>query len=93
MRLPGCTDVKTLTVIIMEITKNKALDCTDASAKMVLSYYRQGILLWLPFSKYAPFLKWMISENDNATNPDMITCEKHTGKRDGKGILIQMIKK
>ena len=73
--------------------RTKALDCTDASAKMVLSYYRQGILLWLPFRKYAPFLKWMINENDNATNPDMITCEKHTGKRDGKGMLIQMIKK
>ena len=73
--------------------RDKALDCSDASAATVLSYYNQGILLYLPMERYAAFLNWIFRLNDKAVTIEQLVCEKHTGKRDGKGILIQMTKK
>ena len=91
MKSQNITDGKIAEATIPMLNKDTSVDCTDANAGMVLSYYRRGIAVFLPFEKFGPFLNYIRTMNQKARLKEDFINEKHHGKSWDNGVIIKMI--
>ena len=79
---------KAITEKWIDITK--ALDCSQANAKTVLGYYREGVTISLPVEKYLMFFHWIRYDLFyKATTIEQVVSNRHIAEKSGDTVYFR----
>ena len=72
------------------IDTSKALDCSQANAKTVLGYYREGVTISLPIEKYLMFFHWIRYDLFyKATTIEQVVSNRHIAEKSGDTVYFR----